>query len=288
MASFCAITDDPSDHQMPRTSRCMGRSWMPAAVQRGRRVRRPCAGLGGGTAGHQLRGRLQRRGPLVAPPSSEAAASQVYAGLLSSYRDPNRPNVKEVATETRRPLLRKDKKSDETKRLTRSQKHLQFHDDDTWKWAEQRAKLEKTWMTAQTIGTLPGAELHGQQPHKWVFEDRAWCCTSCSRVVKGRSQRSKQVRVYKTLNTTTASGSKCKGMCPWGAFHGTSPFFYCVRCGAHSGWCMRAQQCKGRPARDSRLLRGLHPLAWRSERQLTCSCTDVGMQWLQLMLWSST
>ena len=60
------------------------------------------------------------------------------------------------------------------------------------------------------------------------------------------------------------------------AFHGTSPLFYCLRCGAHAG-CKRrlAQLCKGRPACDSgsgfrsRLLRGLHPRtgsAWRRER----------------------
>ena len=53
----------------------------------------------------------------------------------------------------------------------------------------------------------------------------------------------------------------------WGAVLGTSLFFYCVRCGAHAGWCMRrlAQQCKGRPACDSGagfrscLLGGIHP-----------------------------
>ena len=88
------------------------------------------------------------------------AANQVYAGvLLSSYRDQNRPNVKQVKwVKSHRTLdqatsaeaKQEIQRNDEADALAKAA--LQCHDDDTWEWAKQRARLEKTWMIAETVG----------------------------------------------------------------------------------------------------------------------------------------
>ena len=137
-------------------------------------------------------------------------------------------------------------------------------------------RLGRVWLRpAPPSGavTPDRCEMRRQQPHKWAFERKAWRCTLCSRVAKGRSQHNKPApgRCPNVHNIEHHDRFRLEaqshGHVIWGAFHGSSPFYYCVRCGAHAGWCMRrlAQQCKGRPACDngawfrSRLLKGLHP-----------------------------
>ena len=228
----------------------------------------------------------------------------MYAGvLLSSYRDQNRPNVKQVKWVKSHRTLDQATSAEEKQEIQRNDEAdalakaaLQCHDDDTWEWAKQRARMEKTWMIAQTIGATlalwprlgrvglrpapPGravdpkrCEMRRQQPHRWIFERKAWRCTLCSRVAKRRTQHNRPPP-GKCPNERNAEHhdrfqleAQSHGHVTWGAFHGSSPFFYCVRCGAHAGWCMRslAQKCKGRPACNngawfrSRLLKGLHP-----------------------------
>ena len=94
------------------------------------------------------------------PLQKQLAASQVYAGvLLSSYRDQNRPNVKQVKWVRSHRTFDKATSAEERQEIQRNDEvdalakaALQCHDDDTWEWAKQRARLEKTWMIAQTIG----------------------------------------------------------------------------------------------------------------------------------------
>ena len=93
------------------------------------------------------------------PLPKQLAASQVYAGvLLSSYRDPNRPNVQRVQwIKSHRDLgqatsaeeAQEIRRNDEVDALAKAA--LQCHDDETWEWAKQRAELENTWAVAQTI-----------------------------------------------------------------------------------------------------------------------------------------
>ena len=231
----------------------------------------------------------------MAPPAPETTGSQpgVYRGSVVFLSNQNKPNVKQVKWVKSHRTLHQATSAEERQEI---QAALQCHDDDTWKWAEQRARLEKTWMIAQTIGATlalwprlgrvglrpapaSGAvipdrcETRRQQPHRWTFERKAWRCTLCSRVAKGRSQHSKPAP-GKCPNVHNIEHhdrfrleAQSHGHVIWGAFHGSSPFFYCVRCGAHAGWCMRrlAQKCKGRPACDNgawfrnRLLKGLYP-----------------------------
>ena len=317
-ASWWLAFYDPSKKAIARNFGAI-----PAYLRQSRAARgvcRPCAGDGGGTAGHQPRGRLQSCGPHVhLPIQKQLAASQVKAGvLLSSYGDPNRPNVKEVRWVRSHRDLDQATSAEEKQEVRRNdvvdalaKAALQCRDDDTWEWAKQRARLEKTWMIAQTLGatlalwpklgrvwlrsaapnvaTTPGRrELRRQQPHKWVFERRAWRCTLCSRVAKGRSQRNKPVpgKCPDTQNIEHHDRFRLEaqrhGHIIWG-FPWNLPFFYCVRCGAHARWWMRrlAQQCKGRPACDSGAAASQEDSipeqerAWRRERQLTCSCTDM-------------
>ena len=95
------------------------------------------------------------------PLEKQLAASQVCAGvLLSSYRDPNKPNVKGVrwvrshrdlnqATSAEEKL--EIRRNDEVDALAKAA--LQCHDDDTREWAKETAcQTGKTWMIAQTIG----------------------------------------------------------------------------------------------------------------------------------------
>ena len=88
-------------------------------------------------------------------------------------------------------------------------------------------------------------EMRRQQPHRWAFERKACRCTLCSRVAKGRSQHNKPApgRCPNVRNIEHHDRFRLEaqghGHVIWGAFHGSSPFFYCVRCGAHAGWCMR-------------------------------------------------
>ena len=142
------------------------------------------------------------------PLQKQLAASQVYAGvLLSSNRDPNRPNVKQVKWVRSHRTLDQATSAEERQEIQRNDEvdalakaALQCHDDDTWEWAKHRARLEKTWMIAQTIGATlalwprlgrvglrpappSGAvipdrcEMHRQQSHRWAFERKAWRCT---------------------------------------------------------------------------------------------------------------
>ena len=237
------------------------------------------------------------------PLQKQLAASQVYAGvLLSSYRDQNRPNVQQVKWVKSHRTLDQATSAEEKQEIQRNDEAdalakaaLQCHDDDTWEWAKQRARMEKTWMIAQTIGATVAlwprlgrvglrsappdravdpkrCEMRIHQPHKWTFERKAWRCILCSRVAKRRTQHNRPPG--KCPNERNAEHhdrfqleAQRQGHVTWGAFHGSSPFFCCVRCGAHAGWCMRrlAQKCKGRPACDngawfrSGLLKGLHP-----------------------------
>ena len=94
------------------------------------------------------------------PLQKQLAASQVYVGvLLSSYRDPNRPIVKEVRWVRSHRALDQATSAEERQEFQRNDEvdalakaALQCHDDDTWEWAKQRARVEETWMIAQTIG----------------------------------------------------------------------------------------------------------------------------------------
>ena len=94
------------------------------------------------------------------PLQKQLTASQVYAGvLLSSFRDPTRPNVKQVKWVRSHRTLDQATSAEERQEIQRNDEvdalakaALQCHDDDTWEWAKQRARLEKTWTIAQTIG----------------------------------------------------------------------------------------------------------------------------------------
>ena len=238
------------------------------------------------------------------PLSKQLAANQVYAGvLLSSYRDLNRPNVKKVRWIKSHRELGQATSVDEAQEIRRNDEvdalaktALQCHDDQTWEWTKQRAKLEKTWAIAQTIGAtlalwpnlrqigarrvmpkatavLASSASTKPRPHEWMFERGTWRCKVCSRTATKKSQSSRPApgACPNAQNSEHHERFQLKaqglGHITWGAFHGATPVFYCVRCGAHAGCCVRrlAQKCTGHPMCDSgagfrsRLLRGIHP-----------------------------
>ena len=78
---------------------------------------------------------------------------------------------------------------------------------------------------------------------------------------------------------------------------GTSLFFYCVRCGAHAGWCMCRLSEADLPATAARVFAAAfledsipeQGLAWRERSPVNLflhRCENVRMHWLQSMLWS--
>ena len=277
-----AITDDPSDHLPPLSAKdCAVKEeiWDPEAWESG--TDSLCAFSDGSFTPELSREMKRASWGLIFCDSSNKAIARFFGALRSiakpwptfgtsfsrsSWRpvksDPNRPNVKQVrwvkshqdlnlatSAEERQDIQR----NDEVDSLTKAA--LQWHDDDTWEWAKQRAQMKTTSMMAQTIGATlalwprlgriglrpattnvgptPGpVETHREQPHVWVFERRGWRCTLCTRVAKVRNQPEGSAQIYKTLNTTTGSGSKRNDMATSSAERSMGPLLSSVVCAA--------------------------------------------------------
>ena len=219
------------------------------------------------------------------PLQKQLAASQVYAGvLLSSYRDPNKPNVKQVKWVRSHRTLDQATSAEERQEIQRNDEvdalakaALQCHDDESWEWARQTGKdvddCPDNWSTLTVWPRLgrvglraappSGAvnpnrcEMRRQQPHRWAFERKAWRCTLCSRVAKGRSQHNKPApgKCPHVQNIEHHDRFRLEGAKPWarhlGAFHGSSPFL--LLCALRSACRMVHAQISSEMQRSSGL-----------------------------------